>query len=107
MNNEYMNGIYTAFIRVSELKLMVLRWLQLCYFASGLRPLANSTIKSPRAHSFYQSLSWPYMFVYFALNTNLPIEWDKPKPEKTATDINPRNSNKDKITEKTTNVSSR
>ena len=36
-NKSYIKQIYTAFIRVSEVKLMVPRWLQLCYFASGLR----------------------------------------------------------------------
>ena len=50
----YIKQIYMAFIWVSGLKLMVPRWLQLCYFAEG--PLSKiAQLPSPWAHSFNQS----------------------------------------------------
>ena len=50
------NSIYTAFIQDYELKL---------WSCAIFAPQENSTIlQSPWAHSFNQSLSWPYELVY-------------------------------------------
>ena len=37
----------------------------LCWFPSPLRKIAQ--LQSPRVHSFKESLSWPYIFVYYTL----------------------------------------
>ena len=72
----YIKQIYTAFIWVSGLKLMVPRWLQLCYFAEGHSHLGPIVL--PRA------LSWPYIFVHygyfvidFTIFVNYQLEWTR------------------------------
>ena len=62
----YIKQIYTAFIRVSGLKLWSLGDCNIVLFCFGAAPLSKiAQLQSPRAHSFNQSLSWPYIFVYY------------------------------------------
>ena len=60
----YIKQIYTAFIRVSGLNGPSMTAIVLfCFGAAPLSKIAQ--LQSPRAHSFDQSLSWPYIFVYY------------------------------------------
>ena len=62
----YIKQIYRAFIQVSGLKLWSLGDCNIVLFCFGAAPLSkNAQLQSPRAHSFNQNLSWPYIFVYY------------------------------------------
>ena len=67
MNGVYKTNIaYTAFIRVSGLKLWPLGDCNIVLFCFGAAPISKiAQLQAPRGHSFSQSLSWPYIFVYY------------------------------------------
>ena len=79
----YIKQIYTAFIRVSGLKL----WSLCDCNCAIMRPSAKQhNLQSPRAHSFNQSLSWPYIFVYYEmLLSQLGPKPTRPKPSRPKT----------------------
>ena len=58
----YIKQLYTAFIPVSGLKLRSLGDCNCAILLWGCAP-----DQSPRAHSFKQSLSLQYVFVYYAV----------------------------------------
>ena len=68
----YIKQIYTAFMRVSGLKLWSLGDWNIVLFCFGVAPLSKiAQLQSPRAHSFNQSLSWPYIFVYYCFRIKI------------------------------------
>ena len=90
INNEYMNGVYKTNIYGLHSSL----WVKTSG-PSVTAPLSKiAQLQSPRAHSFNQSLSWPYIFVYYVslcfqfcqshyetkiLHTNILILWHWPQ----------------------------
>ena len=70
MNNEYLNAvhikqIYTAFIRVSGLKLWPLCDCKCAILLQAGKLSKIAHLQSPRAPSFNQSLLRQYIFVYY------------------------------------------
>ena len=76
----YIKQIYTAFIQVSGLKLWFLGDCNCAIFLRGFAPRKIAQLQSPRAHSFNQSLSWLYIFVYYIWpsvdRTTIISAWD-------------------------------
>ena len=51
---------------MTAIVLSLLRGAAIVLFCWGAAPLSKiAQLQSPRAHSFHQSLSWPYIFVYW------------------------------------------
>ena len=70
MNTLYMNAVFKANKNGLHLSLcvktngpLVTALVLFCFGAAPLSKIAQ--LQSPQVHSFNQSLSWPYIFVYY------------------------------------------